>query len=52
MSSLISGSDVPLTNGGEVCAIASEEEEEIILTGNNQGKYVVAIDPLDGSVQH
>ncbi len=38
-----------LTNGGEVCAIASEEEEDIILTGNNQGKYVVAIDPLDGS---
>ena len=38
-----------LTNGGEVCAIASEEEEELILTGNNQGKYVVAIDPLDGS---
>ncbi|GAA4394730.1 class 1 fructose-bisphosphatase [Nibrella viscosa] len=38
-----------LTNGGEVCAIISEEEEGIILTGNNGGKYVVAIDPLDGS---
>ncbi|QJW90355.1 class 1 fructose-bisphosphatase [Spirosoma taeanense] len=38
-----------LTNGGEVCAIISEEEEDIILTGNNQGKYVVAMDPLDGS---
>ncbi len=38
-----------LTNGGEVCAIISEEEEDIILTGNNQAKYVVAIDPLDGS---
>ena len=38
-----------LTNGGEVCAIISEEEEDIILTGNNKGKYVVAIDPLDGS---
>lgn len=37
-----------LTNGGEVCAIISEEEN-IILTGNNQGKYVVAMDPLDGS---
>ena len=38
-----------LTNGGEVCAIISEEEEGIIYTGNKQGKYVVAIDPLDGS---
>lgn len=38
-----------LTNGGEVCALISEEEEGIIFTGNNNGKYVVAIDPLDGS---
>lgn len=38
-----------LTNGGEVCALISEEEEDIIYTGNNQGKYVLAIDPLDGS---
>jgi fructose-1,6-bisphosphatase I len=38
-----------LKNGGEVCAIISEEEEGIILTGNNHAKYVVAIDPLDGS---
>ena len=38
-----------LKNGGEVCAIISEEEEDIIYTGNNHGKYVVAIDPLDGS---
>ncbi|MGA0557661.1 class 1 fructose-bisphosphatase [Larkinella sp. VNQ87] len=38
-----------LKNGGEVCAIISEEEEEIIFTGNNHAKYVVAIDPLDGS---
>lgn len=38
-----------LTNGGEVCALISEEEEDIIHTGNNQAKYVVAIDPLDGS---
>ena len=38
-----------LTNGGEVCALISEEEEDIIYTGNNKGKYVVAIDPLDGS---
>ncbi|GAB3954306.1 class 1 fructose-bisphosphatase [Spirosoma harenae] len=38
-----------LKNGGEACAIISEEEEDIIYTGNNNGKYVVAIDPLDGS---
>lgn len=38
-----------LINGGEVCGIISEEEDEIIHTGNNQSKYVVAIDPLDGS---
>ncbi|MES2797138.1 MAG: class 1 fructose-bisphosphatase [Bacteroidota bacterium] len=36
-------------NGGEIAAIVSEEKEEIIYTGNNNGKYVVAIDPLDGS---
>lgn len=38
-----------LTKGGEVCAIISEEEENLLLTGNNNGKYLVAIDPLDGS---
>ncbi|WP_247232598.1 class 1 fructose-bisphosphatase [Telluribacter sp. SYSU D00476] len=38
-----------LKNGGEVCAIISEEDEDIIYTGNDQGKYVVAMDPLDGS---
>ena len=38
-----------LRNGGEVCAIISEEEDEIIQTGNLKGKYIVAIDPLDGS---
>ncbi len=38
-----------LKNGGEVCAILSEEEEDIIYTGNDHGKYVVAMDPLDGS---
>lgn len=38
-----------LKNGGEVCAILSEEDEDIIHTGNNHGKYVVAMDPLDGS---
>lgn len=38
-----------LRNGGEVCGVISEEEEEIIDTGQPNGKYVVAIDPLDGS---
>ncbi|MCR5886386.1 class 1 fructose-bisphosphatase [Hymenobacter sp. J193] len=38
-----------LRNGGEVCTIVSEEDEDMIQTGNVQGKYVVAIDPLDGS---
>ncbi|GHA72085.1 class 1 fructose-bisphosphatase [Pontibacter akesuensis] len=38
-----------LRNGGEVCTIISEEEDDIIQTGNHKGKYIVAIDPLDGS---
>lgn len=38
-----------LKNGGEVCGIISEEDEHIIDTGNYNGKYVVALDPLDGS---
>ena len=38
-----------LVNGGEVCGILSEEEDDIIQTGNNNAKYVVAMDPLDGS---
>ena len=37
-----------LTKGGEVCAIISEEEEEIIEV-NQDSNYVIAIDPLDGS---
>lgn len=37
-----------LTKGGEACAIISEEDEEITDLGND-GKYVIAIDPLDGS---
>ncbi len=37
-----------LRNGGEVCAIVSEENEEIIHLNPNS-KYLVAIDPLDGS---
>lgn len=38
--------------GGEVCAIASEENDEIIPIYSDiskNAKYVVAIDPLDGS---
>lgn len=41
-----------LQAGGECCAIASEENEEIIPVDNEvsrNAKYVVAIDPLDGS---
>ncbi|WP_205500027.1 class 1 fructose-bisphosphatase [Rufibacter psychrotolerans] len=38
-----------LRNGGEVCTIVSEEEEEPIHTGNCHAKYIVAMDPLDGS---
>lgn len=38
-----------LQKGGEVCAIVSEEEEDISYTGVHNAKYVVAIDPLDGS---
>lgn len=37
-----------LRNGGETCAIVSEENEEIIHLNPNS-KYLVAIDPLDGS---
>lgn len=38
--------------GGEVCAIASEENDDIIPIDNEiskSAKYVVAMDPLDGS---
>lgn len=38
-----------LRNGGEVCTIISEEEDDMNQTGNVNGKYIVAIDPLDGS---
>jgi fructose-1,6-bisphosphatase I len=37
-----------LTKGGEVCALISEETESFVDLGND-GKYVIAIDPLDGS---
>ena len=41
-----------LASGGECSAIATEEQEEIVCINNNvskNAKYVVAIDPLDGS---
>src|SRR3989344_8677987 len=41
-----------LSVGGECCGIASEENEDIIQINTPQSrnaKYVVAIDPLDGS---
>jgi fructose-1,6-bisphosphatase I len=41
-----------LTVGGEVCAVASEENEDLIPIHNEQSrnaKYVVSFDPLDGS---
>ena len=37
-----------LTKGGEACAIISEEDETFTDLSND-GKYVIAIDPLDGS---
>ena len=44
-----------LTKGGEVAVIASEEDEEIIHLNpesNHDPKYVLAMDPLDGSSKH
>lgn len=41
-----------LTGGGECCAVGSEENEDIVNfegEGVHSGKYVVAMDPLDGS---
>ncbi len=37
-----------LSKGGEACAVISEEDDEIVDLNNN-GRYVIAIDPLDGS---
>jgi len=37
-----------LMKGGEVCALVSEESESFVDL-NNEGRYVIAIDPLDGS---
>ncbi|MDY0104203.1 MAG: class 1 fructose-bisphosphatase [Lentimicrobium sp.] len=41
-----------MMHGGMVCAVASEENEELQIyenTYSKKGKYVVAMDPLDGS---
>lgn len=40
-----------LTNGGKVCAIASEENENIVEIHDDflSGKYAINMDPLDGS---
>lgn len=40
-----------LTNGGKVCAIASEENENIVEIHDDflMGKYAINMDPLDGS---
>src|SRR5690606_34925576 len=41
-----------LKSGGECCMIASEENEELIFIDSeisSEAKYIVAIDPLDGS---
>ena len=37
-----------LKNGGQTCAVVSEEDEEIVHL-NPDSRYIVAIDPLDGS---
>ena len=41
-----------LSSGGETCAVASEENEEVIHIDSEisaEAKYVVSVDPLDGS---
>jgi len=41
-----------LSSGGETCAVASEENEEVIHIDSEisaNAKYVVSVDPLDGS---
>ena len=39
-----------LTNGRECCAVLSEASPDLIDTGNPNGKYVVALNPLNGAV--
>jgi len=38
-----------LFKGRMVCAIGSEENEDFIIRENSRGKYIVVMDPLDGS---
>lgn len=38
-----------LFKGRMVCAVGSEENEDFILHPENKGKYIVLMDPLDGS---
>ena len=38
-----------LKHGGEIAAIISEEDEGLVSLNNPKGKYLLAIDPLDGS---
>jgi fructose-1,6-bisphosphatase I len=38
-----------LSRSGNVCLIISEENEKPVRTRSSSGKYVVAMDPLDGS---
>jgi fructose-1,6-bisphosphatase I len=41
-----------LSSGGECCAVASEENEEVVHISNDvnkDAKYIICIDPLDGS---
>ncbi len=38
-----------LASRGVVCGLASEEEEDFVAFADQQAKYVVLIDPLDGS---
>ncbi|MFH1454488.1 MAG: class 1 fructose-bisphosphatase [Armatimonadota bacterium] len=39
-----------ISSGNEICVIASEESEDVIIPkSKNLGKYVLLIDPLDGS---
>lgn len=34
---------------GEVCAVISEEAEDVLTFTNSGGNYIIALDPLDGS---
>jgi fructose-1,6-bisphosphatase I len=38
-----------LSRSGNVCMIISEEDEQPIITRHLDGRYIVAMDPLDGS---